>query len=1316
MREWKNAFHQSTLDQGKEFFERGKVIEFKEQNGVYTAAIIDRQRYSIRIVAKGEEEPYKMSCKCPLAKGGGKCKHMAALLYAIEANTAEPKENTQEAGQNMLKKQESPETKSVPEAEEQAEVQETKETTGTEEKKEESRARKRGRPRKEKKEENVRKEKADKVKKETTEEGKAGPGETKQIKAEVQEETQQDEEEFYILSEDGIQKKPPVENVVQQAAAAYEDYSYFDCRQIFDSCGFTKSYVRHAMEIKRGGLVTLKDVHTGYTYNEEEQVGEAEAVGKEGKYSFPMRILFSRTAILHAECHCKECERNYWRFYEQKYCAYTAAALKLVEEQLKKNPMGNATDRRGNSLLWSFRRRQVNQAVSDTMGQSVMLTPRLMVREGNLALTFKVGQGKQYVIKDLQEFYHNVRNSAMDTYGTTGTQISHHIDNFTDKGREWIAFIGSTVQEEKRFEEKLIEARTYSKRALGKKNEVELYGWKLDQFYETALQEKVAFENRAEKKRGEMTFSKGNPRITMTIRKNYMKSKIFQGIEVECNLPYLFFGAKTAYYMKDNTFFQMDEEYVKRIRPFTDYADGTSFTFQIGRREMADFYYILLPKLRDVIDIMEEDPEEIEKYLPPEVEFVFYLDAEKSTVTCRPMARYGTKEISILDDFADSSVPRQKAREEEVLYLLSQWLPYHETETNEIHCGEDEGLLYQFLEKGVGALLTLGEVQCTKRFSNLNVARQIKMTTGVSVSSGLLNLEVSAEDISQQELLDILNSYRLKKKYHRLKNGDFMGLEDDSLKMLDEMMRVMHLSPKEFMKGNMQVPLYRTLYLDKLLEENEDIYSERDEYFRNLVREFKTVNDSDFKLPASLKKMMRNYQKRGYRWLRTLESCQFGGILADDMGLGKTLQVIAVLLAAREEGKKGTSLVVAPASLVFNWGEEIRRFAPELEFCLVTGIQKERQQKIDRYKDYDVLVTSYDLLKRDVSYYEDKEFFYQVIDEAQYIKNHTTSAAKAVKVIKSRIRYALTGTPIENRLSELWSIFDYLMPGFLYGYDTFKKEFEMPIVKYEDGQAMERLQKMVTPFILRRLKNQVLKDLPDKLEKTQYIQFQKEQQTLYDAQVVHMRQTIASQDGEEFQKTKLKILAELTRLRQICCDPVLCFENYKGDSAKLTACVELVGRAIEGGHKILLFSQFTSMLEIIAEQFKENGISFYTITGSTPKEKRLKLVKEFNENDTKVFLISLKAGGVGLNLTGADVVIHYDPWWNFAVQNQATDRAHRIGQKNKVTVYKLIAKGSVEEKIEKLQETKKNLSEQIIQGDGSGLSAMSREDFLELLG
>ena len=542
-----------------------------------------------------------------------------------------------------------------------------------------------------------------------------------------------------------------------------------------------------------------------------------------------------------------------------------------------------------------------------------------------------------------------------------------------------------------------------------------------------------------------------------------------------------------------------------------------------------------------------------------------------------------------------------------------------------------------------------------------------------------------------------------------------MDLTDNSYEMLDEIMNSLHLSVKDFLKGNIELPMYRTLYLDKMLEENENVYSERDSHFRNLVRDFKTVNDSDFQLPKELERVLRNYQKNGYRWLRTLEAFKFGGILADDMGLGKTLQVIAVLLAAKQEGREGVSLVVAPASLVFNWGEELRRFAPELKFVLVTGTQGERRNKLEAYREADVLVTSYDLLKRDTELYEGKEFLYQIIDEAQYIKNHQTVAAKAVKVINSQIRYALTGTPIENRLSEIWSIFDYLMPGFLYKYEVFRRDFEAPIIKNQDEAAMERLKKMTSPFILRRLKRDVLKDLPDKIEKIHYVKFEKKQQELYDAQVVHMRQQIAGQDKAEFQKNKIQILAELTRLRQVCCDPSLCFENYKGGSAKLEACIELVERAAEGGHKILLFSQFVSMLEIIRQELAKRELSFYMISGETSKEKRLKLVKKFNEDDTRVFLISLKAGGVGLNLTGADVVIHYDPWWNLAVQNQATDRAHRIGQDKKVTVYQLIAKGSVEEKIRKIQESKKELLEEIVGGAAGQLGNMSREDFLELL-
>ena len=381
----------------------------------------------------------------------------------------------------------------------------------------------------------------------------------------------------------------------------------------------------------------------------------------------------------------------------------------------------------------------------------------------------------------------------------------------------------------------------------------------------------------------------------------------------------------------------------------------------------------------------------------------------------------------------------------------------------------------------------------------------------------------------------------------------------------------------------------------------------------------------------------------------------------------------------------------------------------------MAGSQKERRDRIYHYHEWDIVITSYDLLKRDIHEYENCQFVGQVLDEAQYIKNHTTAAAKAAKLIHSQVRYALTGTPIENRLSELWSIFDYLMPGFLYTYEDFKKNIETPIVKNQDKQIAENLRKMTAPFIMRRLKKDVLKDLPDKLEKVCYAAFDEKQQKLYDGQVVHMQNMLEKQEEAEFGKNKLKILAELTRLRQVCCDPSLLYEAYEGGSAKREACMELVSQAIEGGHRMLIFSQFTSMLELLEQDLKAAHIEWYKITGETAKEKRIELVRDFNEGTVPVFLISLKAGGTGLNLTGADVVIHYDPWWNLAVQNQATDRAHRIGQKNIVTVYKLIAKNSIEEKILEMQEAKKHLADEILSGEMGGLSALTKDELMELL-
>ena len=461
--------------------------------------------------------------------------------------------------------------------------------------------------------------------------------------------------------------------------------------------------------------------------------------------------------------------------------------------------------------------------------------------------------------------------------------------------------------------------------------------------------------------------------------------------------------------------------------------------------------------------------------------------------------------------------------------------------------------------------------------------------------------------------------------------------------------------------------------------------------------------------------MLRPYQAYGYKWLRTLSASGFGGILADDMGLGKTLQMISVLLAERDEGAIGTSLIVCPASLVFNWLDEFARFAPDLKVCAVVGSQAERSSILERYARWDVLVTSYDLLKRDAPCYEDLTFLYEVLDEAQFIKNHSTSAAKSVKILRARHRFALTGTPIENRLSELWSIFDFLMPGFLYGYDVFRKELEAPIVKKGDEEASRRLRRMVSPFVLRRVKNDVLKDLPEKVEEVRVIRLEEEQQRLYDAQVVHMKEMIAATGEEEFGRSRIRILAELTRIRQICCDPSLLFEGYEGGSAKREACLDLIRSAMEGEHRILVFSQFTSMLALLREDLDREGIAFYELTGATPKQERVSLVNAFNTGDVPVFLISLKAGGTGLNLTGADIVIHYDPWWNAAAQNQATDRTHRIGQTRMVTVFKLIAKDSIEEKIRIMQERKSSLADEIISSDASSLGTLDREELLALL-
>ena len=431
------------------------------------------------------------------------------------------------------------------------------------------------------------------------------------------------------------------------------------------------------------------------------------------------------------------------------------------------------------------------------------------------------------------------------------------------------------------------------------------------------------------------------------------------------------------------------------------------------------------------------------------------------------------------------------------------------------------------------------------------------------------------------------------------------------------------------------------------------------------------------------------------------------------MGLGKTLQVISVLSSSLKS--KETSIVVCPSSLVLNWRAEVEKWCPKIKALVIKGSASVRKELINEYNNYDLIITSYDLLKRDVDEYEGKMFKYIIADEAQYIKNYSTQNATALKSLEGKTRFALTGTPIENSVSELWSIFDFIMPGYLHSYNKFKSKFEVPIIN-GSKEAMDKLKVLIEPFVLRRIKKDVLTELPDKNITVLKNEMEPEQEKLYISYMAQIKEEVSEEINENgFEKSKLKIFMLLTRLRQLCCHPSLFLDNYNGESGKLNQCMDIVKEAIDSGHKILLFSQFSSMFEIIEKYFKKMGINYFKLTGETKVDKRIELVDEFNKNeDVKVFLISLKAGGTGLNLTGADMVIHYDPWWNVSSENQATDRAYRIGQKNSVQVYKLITTNTIEEKINNLQERKAKLSEELLSTEETFINKLSKDEIMSL--
>lgn len=689
-------------------------------------------------------------------------------------------------------------------------------------------------------------------------------------------------------------------------------------------------------------------------------------------------------------------------------------------------------------------------------------------------------------------------------------------------------------------------------------------------------------------------------------------------------------------------------------------------------------------------------------------------------ITCDVAAIYGEKKYHVYGKERYSQ-KRNFTEEHRLAEIIQMYFNAFDQEKSLLVYSGDEGDIFTFLSQVIPKLQKYGDIYVTDSMKKLRVVPSASFQVGVSVSGGLLEMSMASNQFNKEELAEIFSSYDRKKKYHRLKNGAFITFNKEQKQVMSALLDVMKNYADKKNPDTIKMPLFRALYLDELLAEKESVELKKNREYRKLIGKMRSYENGDYEVPQSLEAVLREYQRDGFYWIKTLKENGFGGILADDMGLGKTLQILAFLLSEKEQGKVGDelrTLIVAPASLVYNWKKEVERFTPQLSVCVMAGTAHERKELIkNQTSNVDVWITSYDLLKRDIELYQDIVFANEIIDEAQYIKNQTTHAAKSVRLVNSSFRMALTGTPMENRLSELWSIFDYLMPGFLYGYTRFRSEIETLIVSDKDEDAMTRLRAMIHPFILRRLKKDVLKELPEKQEEIVTVALSGEQKKLYQAHSQRLKMFLEDQNDEDFAQNKLQILAELTKLRQLCCGPELLLENYKGENAKLETCIELITQAIAGGHKILLFSQFTSMLDLIGEELKKAKIDYYRIDGSVKKEARMEMVEQFQnpQNQVSVFCISLKAGGTGLNMTAADIVIHYDPWWNKAAQNQATDRAHRIGQKHAINVYQLIAEETIEQKICELQQVKEDLAEEVLSGEGISSTQFNKDEIMNLL-
>lgn len=907
------------------------------------------------------------------------------------------------------------------------------------------------------------------------------------------------------------------------------------------------------------------------------------------------------------------------------------------------------------------------------LDKNISIAPTIAISEDDhISVDYKIGSSRLYVIKSLPQFIENYNTKARIKYGKE-LITNHEKSDFSPLAIRQIDFI----REATNINDMLTRY-------------ISIDDDNIDLFYHAYFDLENPY----------LKFVDKAPKVIKIKKENHGQYDKF----TLHNVPgRIFFGHQHLYHLIEAKLYRYPLMASNALKSFI--ASILEEDIIVFNENKKDFGKYIIDRISPYVELIDDDYDE---YLTDDVYVQVYADIDYDNNLRIDLKYIDENENEISDPMlTDYNLPIGVSSTQN---LLSKDFEFDKSR-NCFVLDKSYTATTDYIKKQLPRFKEFSEVFVSDAIESIQKNKSLALSVGVKLENNLLEINFDNLDIDQDEVIDILKAYRANRTFHRLNNGNVITLEDESIQAVNDLMEDLNIDLKMIQDNSITVDKSRAMYLNSLMDESKLAVKSRNEAFTDLVDGIKDVDPNKFFAPQKFQTILRNYQKDGFRWLKTLEHYGFNGILCDDMGLGKTLQVIALLEANKGQGK--TSIVITPATLILNWKDEIEKFTDNLKVICIQGTAKARLEDIRTIKDYDVVLTSYDYIRRDSDLYQDIVFDYVILDEAQYIKNQKTKNAQEVKKIQGEHRLALTGTPIENSLAELWSLFDFLMPEYLFNYSYFKRNFETPIVKNNDQEITKRLQRMVEPFILRRTKSQVLKELPEKTENDIHIRFNDEEKKIYLANLVQVNNELQTMmAGEVF--NKVKVLAMMTKLRQLCCDPRLVYQEFAEPSSKLEVCMNLIDNIQQENEKVLLFSSFTSVLSLVEEQLKERNISYYKLTGETSKSKRHQLVNNFQVDDTTVFLISLKAGGTGLNLTAASSVIHFDPWWNLSAQNQATDRAYRIGQKNKVQVYKLIMKDSIEEKIQNLQKQKHDLAQVFVENNDGSITAMNHQEIAEL--